>query len=37
MIQSGPVLEGAGPIVLCKSVLLCVREQPGVDNSSTVP
>ena len=37
-IQTGPALGDANPIVLCKtcSVLLCVLEQPRVDNSNGV-
>jgi hypothetical protein len=38
-IPLGSSLGGAGPVVLCKTccVLLCVLEQPRVDNSSTGP
>ena len=38
-MEPGPAFGGAGPIVLCKtcSVLLCVLEHSGVDNSSMGP
>lgn len=37
-MEPGPAFGGAGPIVSVKpSVLLCVLEHPGVDNSSMGP